>query len=373
MTWNRGTLADFVGDCVVYRSLEPQDATLPGLGALWAAAGLDHPYIPRKATPEYARVVLRIIEAAQRARGVARPLQHIVFIGDTPIGDGVTARLMGEELPMLGFIGGERLAEAPRAEWQDGLLVANRWAALGDFCRELLARGGYCDETTALLIDLDKTSLGARGRNDRVIDGARVRAMLRTLRGALGEGVSEADFCAVYEPLNQPAHHAFTADNQDYVAYVSLMVTAGICPAEELWQGLASQSLRHIGQFADLCEARRGAMHTALRAAHDEVRHGLAVQDPTPYKGFRRAEFRETVAAMDVLPDDAPVAEVLAREIVITAEVASLAGHWAREGALVMGLSDKPDESSVPTPEDAARGLRPLHRTTMKIHGQPIC
>ncbi len=150
------------------------------------------------------------------------------------------------------------------------------------------------------------------------------------------------------------------------MAYVSLMVTAGICPAEELWEGLASQSLRNIGQFADLCEARRGAMHSALRAAHDEVRHGLAVQDPTPYKGFRRAEFRETVAAMDVLPDDAPVAEVLAREIVITAEVASLAGHWAREGALVMGLSDKPDESSVPTPEDAARGLRWLHRTTMK-------
>ncbi len=372
MTWERATLADFVGDRVAYRNLEPQTPSIPGLTALWAEAGLSRYFVPRKSTPEYAAVVLRMTQAAQRGRGVARPVQRVLFVGDTLMGDGSTAQLLGERLPTLGFVAAERVAEPARVEWQGELMLANRWCALADFDAQASLRGGACDEATAVLLDLDKTSLGARGRNDRVIDSARVRAMLRTLRGALGDGVSEAAFRAAYEPLNQPACHPFTADNQDYVAYVTLMVTAGVCPAGELWAALEGKTLSTIEQFAALCEERRATMPAPLRAAHDEVRRGLAAQDPTPYKAFRRAEFVETVGAMDVLPDEAGAEEVLAREIVITAEVASMAGRWAAQGALVMGFSDKPDEASIPTPEDAARGLRPLHRAVMKVYGQRL-
>ena len=102
------------------------------------------------------------------------------------------------------------------------------------------------------------------------------------------------------------------------------------------------------------------------------MRQGIAAEDPTPFKAFRRREYLETVSRMDVLPGDADEAAVLSREIVITAEVAGLAHYMAERGSLVYGLSDKPDEASLPTPEYAARGYRPLHRTVMKIYGQPL-
>jgi hypothetical protein len=199
-----------------------------------------------------------------------------------------------------------------------------------------------------------------------------VRAMLRTLRGALGEGLGEAAFRAVYDPLNQPARHCFTADNQDYLAYITLMVTGGVFPAEDLWAELDAGTLATVEEFAARCDARRGAMGEGLRAAHDEVCGGIAAQDPTPFKAFRRREYLETVAAMDALPDEAPVEEVLAGEIVLTEEVASLCRHLAARGALVMGLSDKPDEASLPTPAHVARGCRPLHRTRMKVYGDAV-
>jgi hypothetical protein len=63
---------------------------------------------------------------------------------------------------------------------------------------------------------------------------------------------------------------------------------------------------------------------------------------------------------------------VLKSEIVITAEVASLADCMARRGVMVFGISDKPDEASVPTEESAAQGYKAIHHTTMKIYGQEI-
>jgi hypothetical protein len=216
---------------------------------------------------------------------------------------------------------------------------------------------------------LDKTSLGARGRNDQTIDEARVTAIGRTMRDALGGRLDEAAFRAVYDPLNVPAYHPFTADNQDYLAYVTLMVVAGIFPADELWRDLRSGVLRAFDAFVARCDARRASMTAALAVVHDEVRSGLAAEDPTPFKAFRRQEYRETIGRMDLLPDEASVDEVLAKEIVITAEVASLAAWMAGQGALVFGLSDKPDEASLPTVADADRGCRPLHRTTMKVFG----
>lgn len=372
MTWAKSTLADFMADCVLYRNLEPTCEGQRGLHALWSEAGLERYYIPRKTTPEYARALLLLLGEAQRARGVTRPIERALLIGDTLLNDGTAARHLGEHLPMRGFIGADRPEEPAACAWQDVLMVANRWGALADFYGGVQEAGYPCDETTALLIDLDKTALGARGRNDGVIDTARVRAMRRTLRSALDGTLDEAAFRHVYDALNQPTYHCFTGDNQDYLAYITLMVLGGVCPADALWAGLEAGTLRTIEELAALCDARRGAMPEGLRAAHDEVCRGIAAQDPTPYKGFRRREFLETVASMDVLPDDAPAEEVLAREIVITEEVASLARHLAAQGVLVMGVSDKPDEASLPTPASAARGCQPIHRTTMKVYGDPI-
>ena len=371
MTWQRDTLAGFMKDFVVYRNLEPMDEQIPGLRASWRQAGLDHYYVPRKTAPEYASVLQMFLRQAQVQRGLP-PLQRSLFIGDTLMNDGTAARNLAAYLPMRGFIGAERLGEPASIEIQDDLMVANRWSALRDYVDWVRDAGFAGDERTALLIDLDKTSLGARGRNDKVIDGARIQAVQRTMRSALGDRFDEVAFRAVYDPLNQPDYHYFTGDNQDYLAYVSLMVTGGVWSADGLWAALSASELQTMGAFVAQCEERRDRMSEGLLQAQDEVTRGLAAQDPTPFKKFRRGEYFETVARMDVAGDDADQTTVLSSEIVITAEVASVAKHMSERGVLVMGISDKPDEASVPLPEDATKGYRPIHRTVMKVFGEQI-
>ncbi len=369
MTWKLGTLGDAMADMIAYRNVQPADARVPGLLDCWREAGLDHAYIPRKTAPEYAAALAHILQAAQAVRGVPAPLRRLLFVGDTPMNDGTAARNMGRHLPMRGFIGADRPAQPAVAEWQGELLMANRWAALADWLPQVQAAGFALDEGTALLLDVDKTCIGARGRNDRLIDAARVAAIRRTMEAALDGALSEAAFTAVYDPLNQPEHHPFTADNQDYLAYITLMVLGGCCSAEELWRGRGDGRLARFEDFVALCEGRRERMSPGLRAAHAEVCQGLAAEDPTPFKGFRRVEYLETVARMNALPAGATAEQVLSGEIVITAEVYSLACRARDAGALVFGLSDKPDEASFPTEQGAAQGLKPLHRTVMKICG----
>jgi hypothetical protein len=372
MTWQRGTLAELVGDAIVYRNLEPVYPDVPGLRAAWSTYGLDHYYVPRKTSPAYAGALFRFLQLFQRARGVTAPLRDLLFVGDTLMNDGTAARNLGWHLPMLGFIGADRLAEPARIEVQGDLMVANRWAALGQFLARVRSAGVRPDEGTALLLDLDKTCLGARGRNDRVIDGARVAAVQHTMRSTLGDAFDLEAFRAVYDPLNQPEYHPFTADNQDYLAYICLMAVGGVYPADELWRDLKAGDLATIEGFAERCQARHERMAPGLLAVHQEVRHGIAAEDPTPFKGFRRREYLETIRRMDALPDDASEQDVLTQEIVITAEVASLASCLAAQGALVFGISDKPDEASIPTPEQAAEGRQAIHRTRMKVYGEAV-
>jgi hypothetical protein len=371
MTWNRGTLANFMGDNLVYRNLEPMNPGIPGLSRSWNLFGMDHYFVPRKTEPLYAQALAGYLKQAQKLRGQP-PLERILFVGDTLMLDGTAARNLGAYYPMLGFIGAERSGESPKLDIQGDLMVANRWGALAEWLAWVRDQGWTIDERTALLLDLDKTCLGARGRNDKVIDRARVKAVEATLASALGEAYDAAAFRAVYDPLNQPAYHPFTGDNQDYLAYICLMVAAGVHSPERLWAALERQEWRTINDFVAASDAERSRMSEPVRAAHDEVLNGITREDPTPFKAFRRREYLETVGLMDVLGDDAAPEDVLAAEIVITAEVASLAKSLAAQGVLVFGLSDKPDEASTPTDEHAAIGLCPLHHTTMKIYGQEL-
>jgi hypothetical protein len=72
---------------------------------------------------------------------------------------------------------------------------------------------------------------------------------------------------------------------------------------------------------------------------------------------------------MGHLPADAPVATLLADEIVVTQEVRSMALAWRERGALLFGLSDKPDEASIPTEALATQGYRPIHQTATHAVG----
>ncbi|MCS7261332.1 MAG: hypothetical protein NZ765_11210, partial [Anaerolineae bacterium] len=181
----------------------------------------------------------------------------------------------------------------------------------------------------------------------------------------------ESAFRAVYGQLYQPQYHFLTADNQDYLAYISLMVMGNVIPSEEFWEALQDGRLKSFHEFVMLCEERRARMPDGLATVHQEVAENLRRGDPTPFKSFRYREFLTTVARMDYLPDETPRAELLAQEIVITQEVSQAMDLLNKRGVLLFATSDKPDEASNPP---AALSLephkaRPIHRLVMKSVG----
>jgi hypothetical protein len=358
----RASLYDFLGDLVVYRNLEPADGRLRRPQLVGGT-------VPRKAEPIYAQVILRILGQAQALHS-DEPLQRLIYIGDTAMNDGQAIRNLGQHLPIYGFIGHERVEESKRIEIEDGVMLANRWAALTDFIHFLKGEDFAFDETAAALIDLDKTAFGARGRNSQAIDAARVEAVRRTVEEVLGGDFSQEAFRAVYDELNQSQYHPFTADNQDYLAYICLMASGGVYDFTQLLADLNAQRLSTFAQFVEACAER--AIGDELAPVHQEVYTNFRRGDPTPFKSFRYREYEETVRRMDHLPDDGGEERILAEEIVITREVADVCRFLKGKGVLLFGLTDKPDESSIPRPELAQKGYLPLHRVTMKVVGNSI-
>ncbi len=366
----RACVADLLGDFIVYRNLVPLDPHLPGLPQLRDWFRLARDYVPRKSSPEYAQVVVEILKAAQR-RADQPPLTRLVYIGDTRVNDGIAFSNLcrAGDWPGMAFICAEddRPARLEVVEGETGTLVfSNRWAGIDEFAGLCKSRRVPIGVGTAVVIDLDKTLLGARGRNDRVIDQVRVEAMQATLAGVLGDGFSAAAFAADYAALNRPEYHAFTTDNQDYLAYICLILGTGIIRRDELIAAVRAGRMRGIADLIEYVDARAEELPAKVRVVHEQVSASIARGDPTPFKEFRRAEFRATVARMGRLNDNAAVEELLREEIVITHEIMTAAARWHDRGALLFGLSDKPDEASVP---EATDERLPVHRAVTHMVG----
>ena len=367
----RTSLYEFLGDLVVYRNLEPADRRLPGLQAAWREMGLAGPQVPRKADPAYARTIVYLLRRAQALLDPATALKRLLYVGDTRLLDGTAYRNIQEASGWRGlaFIASEKLSEGPRMEREGTVFLANRWALLGDFLSQAEGEGVAVGPGTAVVLDLDKTAFGARGRNDGAVDRARVDGVRETVAALLGPGFDQAAFDRAYGELNQPAYHAFTADNQDYLAYICLAIGAGMIGFEELLGAVRAGSLSDFAGFLARIEDQAARAEPGLAALHREIATRVAAGDPTPFKAFRRREYLATVARLGSLADDAPDEVRLGEEILITQEVREAALAVRERGALVFGLSDKPDEASFPDEAGRARGLAALHRTTTHAYG----
>lgn len=343
----RATIADITDDLVLYRDLEPCDGSLPGLRMLREALGIAPGQIPRKRQRDYARVVVAIIEAALAQRAVPAP-QSFVVIGDTENDRQFAAHLRAVSgLPTLGFIGNDA-ADAPSVSWDGDTATANRWSLLHEVLEEGQKRGMIAGRGLVVLIDIDKTLLGPRGRNDAATDVARLRGALAVGRQLLGQAVDASRLERVYRALCNAAFHPFTLDNQDIVVYTTLLVLADVIDLDVLQ--------RHIERgdatpFAALLRQITPKVPQSLRASHEAVQTTLAAGDPTAFKAFRREEFRALVELM------------AAGDLMLCDEVLSIARRLRAAGALCVAASDKPGEASLPSLEQAAAGLLPVHRT----------
>jgi hypothetical protein len=322
--------------------------------------------IPRKSQPEYARVIVYLLQQARALDAPGASIERLIYVGDAPMNDGTAFSNICQAGAWLGlaFIGADR-DEPPRVELatrgSGTLYVANRWTALAGF-RQYCRDRSSVDERTAVIVDLDKTALGARGRNDQVIDRARVEAVRHTVDDLLGDDFDPDAFQTAYDLLNQLEFHPFTADNQDYLAYICLILDGGLYGLDALVADVRSGQMTSFRQFIEVVDGDADALPANLREIHGRIHDRVRQGDPTPFKAFRRTEYRATVERMGRFGDEAEVASLLAEEIVITEEVRRAALSWRDQGALLFGLSDKPDEASVPTEELAARGYQPIHR-----------
>ena len=370
-SYGRASIHEFLADLVVYRNLVPADPRLLPLAEIRGHVGLPEGVTPRKSQPDYARVMAHLLQQARALDAPGTSIKRLIYVGDTRMNDGIAfaniCRASG--WPGLAFIGSERDEPAHIEIVEQGeqtLYLSNRWAALSDFDGFCRGQGFLIDEQTAVVVDLDKTALGARGRNDRVIDRARVEAVRRTVGDLLGDAFGTESFLAAYDCLNQPEFHPFTADNQDYLAYICLILGSGLYALEPLVAEVRARRLTAFEQFIAQVDARAEELSADLRDIHSSVYTRVRQGDPTPFKAFRYNEYQTTVGRMGWLDDGASAEELVEEEIVITQEVREAALAWRERGAVLFGLSDKPDEASIPMDDLTAQGYQPIHR--METH-----
>jgi hypothetical protein len=346
---------------VAYRSLCPLDQSLP------SAAELGFSATPRKGEAAYAEVIAAVLRAAQR-RHSARDLERAVFVGDTLRSDGAAFETLCAATGWRGraLICDETAGAAPTMRWRGGLAQVNAWQALYAFQAALEADEFHVDDRAVVVVDLDKTLLGARGRNHALIDQARLQALRDTVAAQLGSTFDADAFRSTYLELDQARYHPLTADNQDYLAYLCVAIGAGALTLADV------QALSDAGRDFAYALERAGAAFdptSSLGRFQNEIAALVAAGDPTPFMHCRRREYVETLARMGSLPDDAPPEQLLREEIVLTHEVWQVARVWQSRGALLFGLSDKPDEAAMPTSEAAAAGMQPLHRVQTHLVG----
>ena len=370
--YGRTALSEFLSDRVVYRKLVPADPQLPGLDDLRSRLGIPDGGTPRKIEPDYARVIVAMLQAARRLDAPGSPIERLIYLGDTHMLDGTAFSNICQagDWPGIAFIASESIKEPPALVEQGTFMLANRWALLADFERKCLEKGFPFDERTAVVIDLDKTAVGARGRNGQVIDNARVQAVEQTVAELLGTAFDPQAFRWVYDHLNQPRYHPFTADNQDYLAYICLMLISGLFDAHAMIAEVDAGRMVSFEQFIALVESRSTNIDPRLKSIHAEILANVQAGDPTPFKPFRANEYHNTIGRFGCLPDDAPITELLSGEILITQEVRQAALKWRSQGSALFGLSDKPDEAALPDAKLAAAGYPALHQAITHSVGE---
>lgn len=350
--YGQTALCDFFGDRIVYRNLNAVDEGLPRLKEICTTLGMPNGRVPRKTSFEYARVIVQLLKEAQRADGKKEPLEHVLYVGDTRMNDGTAFLNICKAGSWQGaaFITSED-RELTKLETEikgsSILFFNNHWVNVRIFRSLAEMKGVEINERTAVLIDMDKTALGARGRNDKVIDKVRITAAQAVLQELLADDFKMDDFQSAYNVLNLPIFHPFTADNQDYLVYICLILGSGLFKLEEIQAAEQSNQLMSFEQFLEQVDQKNQSLPGNVRQVHEEVYDLVKAGDPTPFKQFRRAEYAATIASMGQLEENASIEDLLEGEIVITREVQEFALESAAAGTLVFGLSDKPDEATM--------------------------
>ena len=107
------SVAEFLGDMIVYRNLDTVDARLPGLADIRAEAEIPGNTIPRKSEADYARVIVHLLRLARSITSPGTPLTRLIFVGDTRLNDGT---LLTSAAPGIGPAWPSSVRRRPRLQ-----------------------------------------------------------------------------------------------------------------------------------------------------------------------------------------------------------------------------------------------------------------
>lgn len=372
------TVSDLFEDLIVLRDLEPRAAELDGINVLRAALGWDPTYIPRKNEPDYAQVLLRIMEGVTPGGP-----EQVVYVGDTLLNDGGAIRGLQRQGPPAGVWG--FLCGATKASHADDFVMgrvyyAARWSSLVRFLSHAIEEGLALHERTYVLFDLDQTVYAAKGRDDEPLLKARWDAALEYLKAIVpAYKFDPARAEALYREFDDDAYHPVTRDNLDYVILLVLAVAAGLADASEI-RSYANSSRPSIGALAEELRRRASARvgHEDIAAVLDAIKaihYNTLAGDQTPCKDFRRFE---CLAMAQRMRGKSLTNTSTAQRIFLNREVIDAIQFLRSKRATLMAVSDRPVEAAVVEGDSEAPESTDMAETTdlmnvpMAVRGVPL-
>ena len=347
--YKRGKLTDIFGDFIIFRELNPVNKNLPQFERVKKALSLEK--LPRKKDKDYVKVLSYIFS-------FAGGYKRIFYIGDTLMSDLSVINSFSRytDFETFGII--TREGELNGFEDRGNFVLNGKWKNLQNvfsFCEK---NHFTISEDTVFIIDIDKTAIGARGRNDKAIDRARMDA-IKALAGEIFGEVNKEEFSMIYDVVNKKDFFYITEDNQDIVSIVSFLVYDGALSLEQLGSGEFENTISLLSSVKP--------DNTKLEKYVQTVLVNVEKGNPTAFPEFRKKEFEKTILRTDFLADETLPSKLLSEEILITGEVYDLALIAKEKGAFVFGVSDKPALSTMPQNSDV---FPPVYEKVMKIYSE---
>lgn len=346
--YKRDYLNKIFEDYIIFRELNIVKSSLPNFENISKILSLNS--LPRKKDKEYVLVLSYLID-------LIGDFNRIIYFGDTFLND----KSVVENLTSLNKYEVFGIITEGKGEKKkfNNILINDKWENLREILKDLNIR---FDKYTFLIVDIDKTIIGARGRNDTSIVKARFDAIKKIADEFIGN-YDEDKFFKIYQKLNERKYQSFTEDNQDIVTLLTITFYLNLYPFDkflyEFEDGIHKNKLIFFKEVLEKWNEDIKFLEILKNCVNR-----MEKNDQTPFIEFRYKEFETTINRMDFLSDDTPQNVLLEEEIMITREVYEILLEAKERNGYVLGLSDKPEASSFP---QKGSSLPPLHLKRAKI------
>ena len=299
-------------------------------------------------------------------------VNRIVFVGDTFMNDASVVRnLQRIGWDVDGYICDPKLGKS--GVWFNKIFYSDCWTDLVAFARKITKP----DARTLAIVDLDQTLWAPKGVHEGPLAATRKRAVAAVVDTYLDDSAQAADIKAkildIYDEIDDAKYiPSLTLDNEDFKAAISAFIALDVLSRDiDSFVDETKTGEENIAAFVQRClkaaetddyqskAERQGIVVERVRSDLRELLDKTVAGAPVPYPRFRAAELQEALVSVGAnIPFE--------RQIVLNKQAWDFANWLKANGATLIGISDRPDEST--KPETGAS----LLEAEMTIYGKPI-